>query len=574
MKLIFKLSLRNLFRQKRRNILLGSCIAIGMIILVIANSFSHGLVDVLINDIVSYAFGHLVVQGNPSGNYTMLRDKERIEEIIRETVPEEDILGMGESLGIFAQAVGNGEADNIMVIGVDGEDAGDGFFEDFFTLIEGDFNDYFNEEIENPIIISESKAKTLNVGLYDVVKIRFSTVTRQMQSAKLTVIAIANAGNSFMDAVTFLDASYVKELAGYKPWESASLQLTLNNPKITAKKYADLLQEKLKPGLISIIGNIGIENTRLLAYKNTEEAKNIMKENINIVSGDGEEAFTKDGVMISNILAGKLSLHVGDEFDYHYQSKYMGSYSERFTIDAIYESDSNLGNNVILLNEERIHETYKKYISAETDLDYISKDSSIYASMATEWKLLERSADSQELQKKYKEQRKINTDQDIMDVVTMYEGASDIMMLEDVLNLVTVIAVMILFFIILIGVINTLRMTVRERTREIGTVRAIGMQKKDVRNQFVMETLLLTFFACLVGVIVGVIAMYGLGAIELSVDNALSMILKDGHLNFKINPLGVATNFILILLIAALTAYFPARRAANMSAVDALRHYE
>ncbi len=574
MKLIFKLSLRNLFRQKRRNILLGSCIAIGMIILVIANSFSHGLVDVLINDIVSYAFGHLVVQGNPSGNYTMLRDKERIEEIIRETVPEEDILGMGESLGIFAQAVGNGEADNIMVIGVDGEDAGEEFFDDFFTLIEGDFNDYFNKDIEHPIIISESKAKSLNVGLHDVVKIRFPMVTGQMQSAKLTVIAIANAGNSFMDLVTFLDAGYVKNLAGYKPWESASLQLTLNNPKITAKKYADLLQEKLQPGIISIIGNIGTEETRLLAYKNTEEAKAIMKESINIISGDGEEAFTKNGVMISYIMAKTLSLHLGDKFDYHYQSKYMGPYSEEFTIDAIYESDSDLGDNVILLNEERIHETYQKYLPAKTDLNYISKNSSIYASMATEWKLLERSADSQELQKKHKEQRKINTDQDIIDVVTMYEGASEIMMLEDVLNLVTFIAVMILFFIILIGVINTLRMTVKERTREIGTVRAIGMQKKDIRNQFVMETLLLTFFSCLVGVIVGVILMYGLGAIELSVDNALSMILKDGHLNFKINPLGVATNFILILFIAALTAYFPARKAANMSAVDALRHYE
>jgi len=574
MKLIFKLSLRNLFRQKRRNILLGSCIAIGMMILVIANSFSHGLVDVLINDIVSYAFGHLVVQGNPNGNFTMLRDKERIEGIIRETIPDEEILEMAESLGIFAQAVGNGEADNIMVIGVDGEESGEEFFDDFFTLIEGDFNDYFNEDIENPIIISESKAKSLNVGLHDVVKIRFPMVTGQMQSAKLTVVAIANAGNSFMDVVTFLDASSVKEMAGYKPWESASLQLTLNNPKMTAKKYADLLQEKLKPGIISIIGNIGTEKTRLLAYKNNEEAKTIMNENISIISGDGEEAFSKDGVMISNILARKLNLLVGDEFDYNYQSKYMGPYSEKLSIDAIYESDSNLGNNVILLNEERIHETYSKYLPADTDLDYISKDSSIYASMATEWKLLKRSADSQELQKKYKEQRKINTDQDIMDVVTMYEGASDIMMLEDVLNLVTVIAVMILFFIILIGVINTLRMTVKERTREIGTVRAIGMQKKDIRNQFVMETLLLTFFACIVGVIVGIIAMYGLGAIELSVDNALSMILKDGHLNFKINPLGVATNFILILFIAALTAYFPARKAANMSAVDALRHYE
>ncbi|MFP4662597.1 MAG: ABC transporter permease [Halanaerobiales bacterium] len=574
MKLVYRLALRNLLRQKKRNFLLGTCIAIGMMILVIANSFSHGLVDVLINDIVSYAYGHLVVEGNPGTMYTMINDKERIEEIIRDTVPEDDLIYLAENLGIYAQAVSNGEADNLMIIGIDTEEYSDEFFADFFTLVEGDFKEYFNKEIEHPIIISEAKAKSLNVGLYDTIKVRFQTVTGQMQSAKLTITTIANAGNSFMDIVAFLDAAHVKELAGYKSWQSPSLQLNLNNPKSTSKMYADLLHEKLQPEIISIIGTIGAEEARLLAYKNTDSDIAVIEQSIELVDGDQEEAFSKDGVMISSLLAGKLGLKPGDSIDYQYQTKYRGSFTEKFIIDAIYTTDNELGSNVILLNEERIHDTYNDYLPADSDWNYIAENNILYEAMATEWKLMERSADSQELQKRYREQRSINSDQSILNTVSMYEGASDILMLEDVLNMVTLIAVMILFFIILIGVINTLRMTIKERTREIGTVRAIGMQKKDVRNQFIMETFLLTFFACLMGVVIGIILMYGLSAIELSVDNALSMILKDGHLNFKINPISIGINFLLILMIAVLTAYFPARKAANMSAVDALRHYE
>lgn len=69
MGLVFRLSLRNLFRQKRRNLMLGIGIAFGMMILVIANSFSHGMVDVLIKDIVSNAFGHLVIDGKMGNSY-------------------------------------------------------------------------------------------------------------------------------------------------------------------------------------------------------------------------------------------------------------------------------------------------------------------------------------------------------------------------------------------------------------------------------------------------------------------------------------------------------------------------
>ena len=117
-------------------------------------------------------------------------------------------------------------------------------------------------------------------------------------------------------------------------------------------------------------------------------------------------------------------------------------------------------------------------------------------------------------------------------------------------------------------------MTIKERTREIGTTRAIGMQKKDVRNEFILETLFLTFFSCLVGIIAGILVMQALSLITFDTSSALSMILKNKHLYFKLAPAGIIGNLILILAITGITAYFPAKRAANLSAVEALRHFE
>lgn len=578
MGLILRLSLRNLFRQKRRNLLLGIGISFGMMILVIANSFSHGMVDVLINDVVSYAFGHLVVQSHPgnSAYVGLIPDKERIMKIVRENVKKEDLVSIEETLGMFGQAIGNGEADNMVVVGVTLRTEKDkkDFFQGFFTLVEGNFDDYFRKDIEYPVIVSQSKAKSLNVKLYDEIRVRLPMVTGQIQAAKLTVIAIANANNSFMDIVAFMDGERVKKLLGYKPWESANLQLTLKNPQLNAKKYADLLQQKLKPGIIAIEGKAAGRECRVLAFQNDDKAKQIISRNLQIVSGKLQDGLAKDGVMLPRQLAAKLHLQVGRDFRFQYPTKFRGVNEVTFKVSAIYDSPAKLGGNVILVNGERVYNLYDRFLPARNDWGYISATDPLYQTMATEWKLLPRSADSEALQKKYKDERRVKTDQTKMDLVTMYEGASDILKLEGVLNLITIIAVLILFFIILIGVVNTLRMTIRERTREIGTVRAIGMQKKDVRNEFIVETLLLTAGACLVGIIAGVIVMQILSSVTFQVNNAFSMILKEKHLFFKLDPLGIMANFILIMAITGVTAYFPAKRAANLHAVEALRHYE
>jgi len=203
------------------------------------------------------------------------------------------------------------------------------------------------------------------------------------------------------------------------------------------------------------------------------------------------------------------------------------------------------------------------------------RGSPLYAALAPEWMLLKRTYTTQEAQKQTKEISKLRTNAFTVKVQSMYESASMVVNLEVALNLVTLVAVMVLFFIILIGVVNTLRMTIRERTREIGTVRAIGMQKNDVRNSFVLETFFLTLFAVAGGIVAAFVVMAALSLIKINTqDNPMGMLLVNGHLNFAPTVLATVGYTVLILLIAAVTAYFPARRAANLSAAAAFRHYE
>jgi ABC-type antimicrobial peptide transport system permease subunit len=161
-----------------------------------------------------------------------------------------------------------------------------------------------------------------------------------------------------------------------------------------------------------------------------------------------------------------------------------------------------------------------------------------------------------------------------IDVRTMYESADEILQFESAMKLIALVAIIILFFIILIGVLNTLRMTIRERTREIGTVRAIGMHKRDVMRLFITETLLLTIISCLCGIVLAFITMGIISLFSFETESILSIILVDRKIYFLPEASSIIINFILILFMAGLTAFFPAKRASKLSSVEALRHYK
>jgi putative ABC transport system permease protein len=114
--------------------------------------------------------------------------------------------------------------------------------------------------------------------------------------------------------------------------------------------------------------------------------------------------------------------------------------------------------------------------------------------------------------------------------------------------------------IALIGVVNTLLLSVFERTHEIGLLRAVGMKRRQVRVMIRSEAVILSLF----GAIIGVVAGTGLGI-------ALAFSLKQQGITDIAIPF---SSLIVFLLIAALlglgAASWPARRAANLDVLAAI----
>jgi putative ABC transport system permease protein len=130
----------------------------------------------------------------------------------------------------------------------------------------------------------------------------------------------------------------------------------------------------------------------------------------------------------------------------------------------------------------------------------------------------------------------------------------------------------IMIVIVLFTIVNTMSMSVMERTHEIGTLRALGVGRTGVMAQFVLEGALLGLLGTFIGLVVGVVMTQ-------LVNHAGLMWQPPGSafpIPLKLMTSGVARLIVTIGLglsaIATLAALVPARNAGRMKVVDALGH--
>jgi putative ABC transport system permease protein len=109
-----------------------------------------------------------------------------------------------------------------------------------------------------------------------------------------------------------------------------------------------------------------------------------------------------------------------------------------------------------------------------------------------------------------------------------------------------------------IGIMNIMLVSVTERTREIGTRLAIGAMEREVLTQFLVEAVVLSSFGGLCGIILGLLAAT-LGAHALSVP-------------FVFKPSIVVIAFVFSAAVGVAFGYFPARKAAQLDPIEALRY--
>jgi putative ABC transport system permease protein len=131
--------------------------------------------------------------------------------------------------------------------------------------------------------------------------------------------------------------------------------------------------------------------------------------------------------------------------------------------------------------------------------------------------------------------------------------------LTSVLNILYVLLALSIL-VSLFGIINTLVLTVFERTREIGMLRAVGMTRRQVRRMIRHESVITALIGAFVGIVLGLI-LAGL------------LIAKVDFLLFAVPVAQLIVFGIATVIVGILAAIFPARRAAKLNPLEAL-HYE
>ena len=113
--------------------------------------------------------------------------------------------------------------------------------------------------------------------------------------------------------------------------------------------------------------------------------------------------------------------------------------------------------------------------------------------------------------------------------------------------------------IALVGIVNTLALSIYERTREIGLLRAVGMSRVQLRRMIRGEALIVASFGAILGLIIGV--LFG---------RAIVQSLSDQGITFSLPVVQLVAFMILAGLAGLLAGVLPARRAAHLDVLDAV----
>jgi putative ABC transport system permease protein len=140
------------------------------------------------------------------------------------------------------------------------------------------------------------------------------------------------------------------------------------------------------------------------------------------------------------------------------------------------------------------------------------------------------------------------------------------------LNFLTGALTFVLLVIICVGIMNTLWIAIRERTREIGTLRAIGMQRRRVVLMFVCEALTLGALGTLAGAVVALTVCLAVNMAGMAVPEVVAMFIMTDKLHLAVHPGSVLGAMVFITACTTAISLIPSFLAARMKPVTAMHH--
>ena len=130
--------------------------------------------------------------------------------------------------------------------------------------------------------------------------------------------------------------------------------------------------------------------------------------------------------------------------------------------------------------------------------------------------------------------------------------------LNSILNILYVLLALSII-VSLFGIVNTLVLTVFERTREIGMLRAIGMTRRQVRRMIRHESIITALIGATLGIVLGIVL-------------AALLIWRVDFIEFSFPTTQVIVFVIAAIVVGIVAAIFPARRAAKLDPLEAIAY--
>lgn len=282
----------------------------------------------------------------------------------------------------------------------------------------------------------------------------------------------------------------------------------------------------------------------------------------------------RNGILVSESAARIMGCRVGDDLNL-YLTTDSGQYNTATLVLRGIFSETSLFGYVAYMRNDDLNGLLQRPPDAATDI-------ALYADSGVNLDLLAENV-RQLLSHEFSVYPKLTTRQALpaalaadaagqkIAVITLDAQLSQIKNILDAFLIITYFVLALFVLIVMVGILNTYRVIVYERTREIGTMRALGMRRSSVLALFIVEALGLAVIASAAGLLLGVAALWTLRFVDLGTIPAAGMFTEKGRLSFYLSPGILALNFAIMVGGVVTAALGPARKASMVRPADAMR---
>jgi len=282
----------------------------------------------------------------------------------------------------------------------------------------------------------------------------------------------------------------------------------------------------------------------------------------------------RDGILISESAANLLGARVGDDVILYLTTDAYQYNTATMLVRGVF-SETSLFGYVAYVRNEDLNRLLLRDPTAASDIALYAAPGHDYNELAESVRLAlsSRHAVFPTLPTKdtlYAELAKGNSEE----TLAVFSLDAHLAQIKSILTAFIIVAYFVLgvfVLVVMVGILNTYRVIVYERTREIGTMRALGMSSGAVSRLFVVEALGLALLSSAGGLVAALVLFKLAGFIDLSSVPSAGLFTERGRLRFYIDARIMTLNLAIMVGGVVLAALGPARKASLIHPADAMR---